>query len=352
LLQQKYEEVTEEAKSLNEKLQMISSERDELASKMSSLQKEKEALISKVNDVSVSGLPEVAASNLTEPNTSDYSPTMSPQINSDDEYWASSLREKASLQLKMDSLKQKLSQDAIEIVELKQANADLQIEVDSMNHKRDELDREIKHKEDLINSLSLELARTKNDTKFVSDRLDKMDKENSDLRMQIKELFTTKSGLEKTIVQLQQEKKAFERRISETDSVIQIKIDESWEIKESLDRTFKSTSLRPSSSQGVDLEPILVQSPGEGSSSITEITNQESNMLPGFNGKVVSINEENNFVIVDLGEKSGLRLGDVLSVYRDSKYIARLEVIQVRKDISAADIKEKWSNIVVGDTIK
>ena len=42
----------------------------------------------------------------------------------------------------------------------------------------------------------------------------------------------------------------------------------------------------------------------------------------------------------------------MLSVYRDSKYIARLEVIQVRKDISAADIKDQWSKVVVGDTVK
>ena len=57
-------------------------------------------------------------------------------------------------------------------------------------------------------------------------------------------------------------------------------------------------------------------------------------------------------MIVDLGEKSGVRLGDSLSVYRDSKYIARLEVIQVRGDISAADLKDQWSKVKVGDIIR
>ncbi len=67
---------------------------------------------------------------------------------------------------------------------------------------------------------------------------------------------------------------------------------------------------------------------------------------------MISVNESNNFVIVDIGENIGVRLGDSLSVYRDSKYIARLEVIQVRKDIAAADLKDQWSMVKVGDIIR
>ena len=62
--------------------------------------------------------------------------------------------------------------------------------------------------------------------------------------------------------------------------------------------------------------------------------------------------QENNFIIVDIGKSQGIRLGDVLGVYRQGKYIARLEVIQVRSDISAADIKDQWSKVKVGDSIK
>ncbi len=66
----------------------------------------------------------------------------------------------------------------------------------------------------------------------------------------------------------------------------------------------------------------------------------------------LAIESDGNFVIVDIGENSGIHLGDNLSVYRDSKYIARLEVIQVREDISAADLKDQWSKIKVGDVIR
>ena len=61
----------------------------------------------------------------------------------------------------------------------------------------------------------------------------------------------------------------------------------------------------------------------------------------------------NNFVIVDLGqENSSVSVGNALKVYRNSNEIATLEVIQVRRDICAADIKDKTSELKVGDIVK
>jgi hypothetical protein len=70
-------------------------------------------------------------------------------------------------------------------------------------------------------------------------------------------------------------------------------------------------------------------------------------------GSVISINQSNNFVIVDLGqENSSVSIGAPLKVYRGSNEIATLEVIQVRRDICAADIKDKTSDLQVGDVVK
>ena len=57
-------------------------------------------------------------------------------------------------------------------------------------------------------------------------------------------------------------------------------------------------------------------------------------------------------IIVNLGEDSGVKIGDKLNIYRGAEYIAGLEVIQVRKDICAADIKSKMMDIEVGDTVR
>jgi hypothetical protein len=71
-----------------------------------------------------------------------------------------------------------------------------------------------------------------------------------------------------------------------------------------------------------------------------------------LSGKVVSVDEANNFVIIDLGENAGVKVGNGFKVYHSDKQIASIEVIQARKDISAADIKQKSQKIQVGDLVK
>lgn len=266
----------------------------------------------------------------------------------DEQYWAGLLKEKASLEISLENLRSQLSESSIEMVELKQTNATLTVELDALKAAREDIEREIKYKNDLVNNLSLELARAKNNTKFVSDQLEKISGENNNLRDQVKRLVSAKSALEKSIVRVSKDKDKMSKQLEQSESLIQGKINEIWDIKESLDQTFKSAAQdNKQSSNEVMLPPIVVSAAGRNA-----VPFDTGMGAPGFDGKVVSMNQNNNFVIVDIGENEGLRLGDSLSVYRDSKYIARLEVIQVRKDISAADIKDQWSKIQVGDVVR
>lgn len=263
----------------------------------------------------------------------------------DEEYWAQLLKEKASLEVKIDELNGKLSQHSIEIVELKQSNEALRLELDSIKHEKEGIEGEIQQKEDLINNLSLELARTKNDKKFVADKAAKLNQQNTQLRQQIKQLSSSKSALEKSIVRLTQDKDEVQKKLGQAESIVQSKIDEIWEIKDSLDQSFKAAQTTSTPGE-VELPPIVVSTDGSSKKSSSAASRRR------VEGKVVSVNEENNFVIVDAGEKQGMRLGDSLNVYRGDEHIGRLEVIQVRPDISAADLKDQWSKVKAGDLIR
>ncbi len=265
----------------------------------------------------------------------------------DEEQLAQLLREKASLELKIDELNTELSKRSVEIIELKQSYESLKIEFDTVKNAKETIEKEIQHKEDLINNLSLELARAKNENKFVKEKAEQSDKKNVDLFQQIKRLTSTKGALEKSIIRLTQEKDEVQKKLGQTESMVQSKIDEIWEIKESLDRSFRMAQGKPAAGE-VELPPIVVSAQGNGAAVKTEPKVSK----PGLEGKVVSVNEENNFIIVDVGEKRGVRVGDVLGVYRGSEYIARVEVIQVRQDISAADIKDQWSKVKAGDVVR
>jgi len=237
----------------------------------------------------------------------------------------------------------------VEIADLKQEKINLELTINTSDSiKKDIYEEEMRYKEDLINNLSLELARTKNNKKFFAEKAHKLQKENTTLKGDVKKLISSKGSLEKSIIRLTKDKNIYQKRLDVTEQLIQSKISEIWDIKESLDDAFKITksSAFPTDDTKVDLPPIVVSSRSYKNNVVKKA------YQPGYNGRIVSINEENNFIIVDIGKDSGLREGDNLSVFRDKEYIARLEVIQVRNDIAAADLKEQWSKVNIGDMVR
>jgi len=94
-------------------------------------------------------------------------------------------------------------------------------------------------------------------------------------------------------------------------------------------------------SRTVELSPIVV-------------VGKQDETAQGLTGRVLSVNKENEFIVIDLGENSGAKVNDKFNVYRDNKYIATIEVIQMRQDISASDIRETavGQEIKIGDIVK
>jgi len=331
--------ITKDRDKWKRRIETIKTERDELMAKIAQLSTELEEKLKE----SMTAKPTIAISDIDITQAPKFSPVSGGVV--DERYWADLLQEKASLEVVINGLKDELSAKSITLVEIKQNSLELKLVVETLTRDKEEVEAQLQHKTDMIDNISLELARTKNDKKFITNRVEKLGDENNSLRRQMKQLVSVKNALEKSIVRISQEKDKIENQLGRTETIIQSKIDEIWEIKDEIDHSIRASKAMASSYE-VELPPIVVSS----SNDVMSFNTGES--VPNLNGKVISINEANNFVIVDLGENAGVRLGDNLSVYRDSKYIARLEIIQVRKDISAADLKDQWSKIRVGDVIR
>jgi hypothetical protein len=69
-------------------------------------------------------------------------------------------------------------------------------------------------------------------------------------------------------------------------------------------------------------------------------------------GKILSVDRDNNFVVIDLGIDVGIKIGDTFQVYRGDRIIATIEVIQARRGIAACDIKKEYLSIIAGDTVR
>lgn len=279
----------------------------------------------------------------------DVAPDAAANLSSmNEKYVAQLLREKTALEVAIDRLKADLSQHSLEIVDLKQVNENLRMDLDAIQQEKQLIADDIKEKEEMVNRLSLELARAKNDKQFVAQKVDQLTKKNMRLRQDLKQLAAAKMALEKSVVQITQEKDGMNRKLEQAEAVLQNKIGEVWDIKDSLDRSFNAVKEKTEAANEVELSPIIVNA--RGSALVVPADTQATK--PGFEGKVMSVNEQSNFVIVDIGEKRGLRAGDTLGVYRGVDYIARLEVLQVRPDIAAADLKEQSAQVKVGDTVR
>ena len=77
---------------------------------------------------------------------------------------------------------------------------------------------------------------------------------------------------------------------------------------------------------------------------------------PGLmDGSVISVKEEWSFIVGNLGEKQGVKIGMPMRVVRDARKIATLRVVDVRQKICGAVVQEmdsKKEKIKVGDRLQ
>lgn len=151
---------------------------------------------------------------------------------------------------------------------------------------------------------------------------------NAILKQQLKSLTGRKIKLESNLKALQEEKSVLEGRLDEMGVYLEKK------------------APKAESKEYIELPPIVVRSQDKRSSQEKGAEKKE------LEGRILDVNKENNFVVIDLGQESGVRAGDNFQVYRQGKNIATIETMQVRRNIAACDIKKETASISVGDTIR
>lgn len=92
--------------------------------------------------------------------------------------------------------------------------------------------------------------------------------------------------------------------------------------------------------QGVELGKIVVSNEGTGVvQPAAKSSSREQSVTPavsGLEGKVLVINKDYNFAVLNLGSKDGVRIGDIFSVYHGNKYVGDVKVEKVHDSMSAA----------------
>ena len=98
-------------------------------------------------------------------------------------------------------------------------------------------------------------------------------------------------------------------------------------IKEKQDLATQIEELAAKMPQNIELEKIVIKT------------------STGLKGKILSYDKDNTFVITDLGSQNNLKLGDILSVYRDDVFIGRVQIEKFEGTSSAAVVLSPWKNV-------
>jgi septal ring factor EnvC (AmiA/AmiB activator) len=197
----------------------------------------------------------------------------------------------------------------------------------------------------LLDSIAQELVREKNDKTQIQNSYKTIHNENAILSRQLSSLNTRKVNLERNIQELNEDKNLLKRRISEMESMLTDKLTQINGLKGRIENVKSGAAPVEEKQESIEL-PAIVVKPQAGASGTEEP--QGATLM----GKVMAVNKDNNFVIIDLGDEAGLKVGDSLRVYRADKPIANIEAIQVRRNISACDIKKQGTPIRIGDIVR
>lgn len=324
----------------------LNASRDDLQKKHDTLLQEREKLVERLK--SSSGAPVVAAA--------PPAPVTAPAPPAD-EYWAGILKQKENLELQLSQLKETIKNNQFKADELTQEKTSLDLEVQRLVKDKADLQRQLEYTEKVTDSLSLQLVRERDDKRKIVKQANLFKEENYVLRSRVKDLMSGKVSLEKKLKDTEDKRVELTNRLTQMDELLEEKLSSILDTKQDISDIKKG--LAPSSGSSVELPAIVV--PGGAAQSGALIKDEGVSAAPAAtadaaqsrsSGRVISINEENNFVIVDLGEDDGVYQGQTLSAYRAGEQIASLEVVEVRAHICAADIKEKAAYLKAGDTVR
>lgn len=337
------ERLASRAAQLEKEMSILTGERNGLQEKYDLLLKEKDSLVEKLQTLATTK-KEISP-------TSVMPIAQIPAVPESDEYWAGVLKTRADLELKLSDLKEVVGELQIKLDTVSKEKNEVSLRATELEQANQDLTRKAEYNDRLAVNLSSELLREQKDKQHILDQLTVIKQENLSLRARIKELDKTNLALKEKMKSLEDDRLVLEGKIDQMDVNLDRKIQEVAKVAGDIqslaraqDKMKVSRTQEKGSSEEVELPPIVVK--GDRQEAIND--------LKIISGKIVAINETNNFVVVNLGENQGVTIGRKFEVYRNSVSIGSIEVIQTRKNISAADIlsSDPKHKIRIGDTVK
>ena len=342
----KANKLEKDLREIQGKMAPLKAERDKGIEELNELQKKFESA-ARARDELIEKLKQKSQAQVVTPVLQSVQSESAPVTQNNDAYWGTVLKNKTDLEIQLSSIQTELRSLQISNEALQREKNVLEIDINSLRNEKKDLLRQLDYNQKLLDSISQEVVREKNDKVAIQDSLKTLRAENYTLSRQLKSLVSRKEVLDKKVQGLQEGKSTVEKRLGEMETMLTDRISKVDSLKNELD-SIKSGKGEIASGkefkESVELPAIVVRS-----TSSAEKTNAQAQEFPG---KILAVNLDSNFVVIDLGSSSGAKAGDAFNVYRDAKSIGVISVIQTRVNISACDIKRMSTPLRIGDKVK
>ncbi|MDD5595294.1 MAG: hypothetical protein PHY94_03505 [Candidatus Omnitrophica bacterium] len=344
---QKFAQYQKQLTSLNQGVEQLSKDKEEIQKKYELVDKARQTLVDQLAAI------KKKEAQGQQPTSTTMQQSSNPLVS--DTYWAGVLKQKKDIEWQLDTVRSELKTAQINNEQLQKEKNSLELEVANLSREKQDLGRQyefaqkqLEYNKKMMDSIALELVGEKNDKLQIQDSFKTIKNENTMLRRQLKNLNDRKVSLERKLADAQDKNKSLESRFGEMDVLLKDKMMQ-------LEKMSKTTSEISNKEEPVELSPIVVRPVSETPSALgsNKVSSTSSAGIPLKEGKIAAVNRDNNFVIIDMGEESSVRVGDVFQVYnKDNRSIGLVEIIETRKSISACDIQRETEKIQVGDRIK
>ncbi len=248
--------------------------------------------------------------------------------------------ENTTLLSKVNQLENELRGNQSKIDSLQREKSVLETDINSLRNEKKDLLKQLDSNQKLLDNMSREVAREKSDKAGMR----MLKAENEALIRQLNSLSSRKMILDQKIQSLQESKATLEKRLNEMNTMLTERVPKIDSLKGESDalKSGRPAVISDKKRESVELPAIIVRSSLSSEKAEAQV----------FAGKILAVNTDNNFVIIDLGAASGVKIGDMFNVYRAGESIGSLAVIQIRDSISACDIKRTSAPLKIGDNLR
>jgi predicted RNase H-like nuclease (RuvC/YqgF family) len=210
----------------------------------------------------------------------------------------------------------------------KEKNKSLLEKISNLESKKEELERKIEDYTLRLSKTDEKLDKNEEKIRELTFLLDKEKEEKKEVLLQL-------SSLKETLDKLKKENRELEKKIAQKVKEIgslKVEVERLEKAKEQLAKKIKEIS----SGSEVELGKIVVAQEEIGSSEIMQDFSQETSDKQ-LEGKILVVNKEYSFAVINLGLRDGVSSGDRFSVYRKNKYIGDVVVERVDEGMSSVN---------------